>query len=83
MVTDHDIREPGMLELTEANCSEVSLTSLSEGMELHLHVHTKHSAALHLAINHNSCVASYSLEEIKDDGALHLDPKRREFYCIP
>ncbi|KAG2013491.1 hypothetical protein CC2G_010399 [Coprinopsis cinerea AmutBmut pab1-1] len=89
VVTDQDIRDPRTLELVEATIADYPIGALEDGMEVHLcHVlsprdfETKNLFSL--AINHNSCLASYDLEDVLPDNVCQLDPKRqnrfRRFY---
>ncbi|KAF8165201.1 hypothetical protein B0H34DRAFT_688250 [Crassisporium funariophilum] len=81
VVTDQDLRQQDRMERTEYNCSQYPLSHLSEGMEVHLHMQTHMgfsgtNTTFNLVINHAYCVASYDIEEIKEDNICYLSPSR-------
>ncbi|PPQ65223.1 hypothetical protein CVT26_000200 [Gymnopilus dilepis] len=83
IVTDHDIREPGILAALEDSRSHYPLDDLTDGMEVQL-VQTRSAAKVsensfsswNLTINHKHCVASYNFEEVRNDNPALLGPNR-------
>ena len=83
VVTDQDIRRPDTLKMTEELCAGYPLSNLTAGMEVQISMgHNTASGSscglFNIAVNHNHCVASYDLAEVKDDNPLILNPTRRK-----
>ncbi|KAK0206808.1 hypothetical protein DFS33DRAFT_1257939, partial [Desarmillaria ectypa] len=88
IVTAYDIRDPDIYELLTLNAAEYPLSELEDAMEVQLSGHRNpgslRSPALNLVINHLHCVASYQLQEVRNDIASVTDPyilnRRRRLY---
>ncbi|KAK0491277.1 hypothetical protein IW261DRAFT_1556423 [Armillaria novae-zelandiae] len=88
IVTAYDIRAPDIYEILMLNAAEYPLSELEDAMEVQLSGHRNpgslQSPALNLVINHLHCVASYKLEEVRNDTVSLTDPyllnRRRRLY---
>ncbi|GLB33676.1 hypothetical protein LshimejAT787_0105600 [Lyophyllum shimeji] len=88
VVTNQDVRDPGICELVTRSTANYPLPDLDDQMEVQLLVSTdagqQGMASLFLVINHKHCVASYDLREVKDENVHLLDPntlnRRRRLY---
>ncbi|KAH9482388.1 hypothetical protein JR316_0004488 [Psilocybe cubensis] len=87
VVADHNIRLPGILEITRQSYLGYPLSELTEGMEVHLHVQAQKIAdkfkgnnggiaTFNLTINHKHCVASYEIADVMGDNSCLLGPQR-------
>ncbi|KAJ7699949.1 hypothetical protein B0H17DRAFT_925996, partial [Mycena rosella] len=86
-----DIRLPEVYEALYDHATRLNpIDAADEGIEMHLQVAKELSGpsdgrgVLSLAINHTHCIASYSLEDVKDWETLQRDPhklnRRRRLY---
>ncbi|KAJ7228788.1 hypothetical protein GGX14DRAFT_415053 [Mycena pura] len=94
IITDQDIRLHEVHEILQEALRSNPLESLDAGeeLEIHLHMTTELQASeaapgrgiMSLAINHKHCIASYTVEEVKEFEALQTDlhtlNRRRRLY---
>lgn len=74
---DHDIREPGMLDVTNAYLAKIS--ELPESLETHFrlpHQDDTGAAVMNLVINHSLCIASFNADDVKVANACLLNPMK-------
>jgi len=79
VVTDHDIREPGMIDCIVAYCAKTELPQLPEGLEFHLHLPMQGNdgaVSFNLIINHSLCLASYNPEDVMEERRCSSDPQK-------
>ncbi|PCH41288.1 hypothetical protein WOLCODRAFT_131819 [Wolfiporia cocos MD-104 SS10] len=73
VVVDEDIRHNDVLHSVAQHCAQMELSSLSEGIEVH--IIGSGGAAFELVVNHNVCMADYNYdvasENLKDAGSLN------------
>ncbi|KAG7449370.1 uncharacterized protein BT62DRAFT_680326 [Guyanagaster necrorhizus] len=78
IVTAYDIRDPDVYEILTLNSAEYPLSELEDAMEVQMSGHRNpgslQSLALNLVINHLHCVASYQLQEVRNDVISLTDP---------
>jgi hypothetical protein len=80
VVTDEDIRQPQAYESVMHQCTLYPILELTDGMEVHLHnTNVDAHVRFHLVINHDLCLASFDLSDIrKIDTDLRI---RASQYC--
>lgn len=78
VVTDQDVRTHETYDQILEASQLYPISDLEEGMEVHLQVGPPGTAAFNLVINHNHCLASYELGEVKDNAVSSMDMKTCE-----
>ena len=78
VVTDDDIRQDDIAQRVHGACNRYPLTELDDGMEVHLYGNS--SEVYNLAVNHDHCIASYDIQEVKPRHFHKLDANSCK-YC--
>ncbi|KAG5340983.1 hypothetical protein C0989_012357 [Termitomyces sp. Mn162] len=82
VVTDQDIRDSEIYEVVNRNTANYPLPDLDAQMEVQLLVQTTGEegvANLFLVVNHKECVASYDLQEVRDENVALLELNARKY----
>jgi hypothetical protein len=74
MITNDDIRRPEVLDVIENYMVTYPFSDLTDGMELFIHHDPQPNEHMFsLIVNHNSCMAGYSLKEVQTPDGMKAD----------